>query len=272
MQERVRWNEVRLPLVAGSAIVTGGASGIGLSVVAALASQGCTVACIDRVPATGARGEAGPPEAGGEGSGAPPASSAALPGSVLHLERDVRDFDGAETAVREAESRLGPASILVACAGIRRDRASWNLSEADWRAVLDVDLTGCFTYARAVAPGMRQRGRGRIVFISSINGLRGRFGQANYAAAKAGLVGLAKTLARELGPRGITVNVVAPGMVRTPLLAGLTPEQIEASRGETVLGRLGEPEDVAGTILFLCSSLARHVTGQVVCVDGGQAL
>jgi 3-oxoacyl-[acyl-carrier protein] reductase len=243
VQEDGRWNEVRLPLVAGSAIVTGGASGIGRSVVAALVSQGCSVACIDRVPATGASGEAGPPEAGGEGSGAPPASTAVRPGSVL-----------------------------VGCAGIRRDHASWNLSEADWRTVLDVDLTGCFTYARAVAPGMRQRGSGRIVFISSINGLRGRFGQANYAAAKAGLVGLGKTLARELGPRGITVNVVAPGMVRTPILSGLTPEQIEASRRETVLGRLGEPEDVAATILFLCSSLARHVTGQVVCVDGGQAL
>jgi acetoacetyl-CoA reductase/3-oxoacyl-[acyl-carrier protein] reductase len=247
------WNEVHLPLVAGAALVTGGASGIGLTVIDALASQGCQVACVDRAPA---------------GSHDRPMPS----GAVKYLQRDVRDFTSAETSLREVETALGPVAILVACAGIRRDHASWNLSEEDWRTVLDVDLTGCFTYARAVMPRMRERGIGRIVFVSSINALRGRFGQANYAAAKAGLVGLAKTLAQELGPRGITVNVVAPGMVRTPFLAGLSADQLEQSRRETALGRLGEPEDVAATILFLCSSLARHVTGQVVCVDGGQML
>jgi acetoacetyl-CoA reductase/3-oxoacyl-[acyl-carrier protein] reductase len=271
--EEVRWSDVRLPLVPGAAIVTGGASGIGRAVAEALTAQGARVACVDRVAPAVAGLNVGPREPGEASCPTPPSGPAAShPPYALYLERDVRDFAAAEDAVREVEAKLGPASILVACAGIRRDRASWNLSEEDWRTVLDVDLTGSFTYARALAPRMRERGQGRIVFVSSINGLRGKFGQANYAAAKAGLVGLAKTLARELGPRGITVNVVAPGMVRTPLTANLTPEQLEQSRRETVLGRLGEPEDVAATILFLCSSLARHVTGEVVRVDGGQAI
>ena len=273
MPESFRWPDVRLPLVPGAAIVTGGASGIGRAVAEALAAQGAPVVCIDCMPAATAGMDRGPRSPGAASSPAAPPGSAASPGPyALYLERDVRDFAAAEAAVREVESKLGPASILVACAGIRRDRAAWNMSEEDWKTVLDVDLTGSFTYARALAPRMRERGQGRIVFVSSINGLRGKFGQANYAAAKAGLVGLAKTLARELGPRGITVNVVAPGMVRTPLTASLTPEQIEQARHETVLGRLGEPEDVAATTLFLCSSLARHVTGEVVRVDGGQAL
>jgi acetoacetyl-CoA reductase/3-oxoacyl-[acyl-carrier protein] reductase len=245
---------VRLPLVPGTALVTGAASGIGRCVVEALHAQGARVAGVDCTP-PGASLEAFEPR-----------------GSAAFLRRDVRDFEGAESAVREAAERLGPVSILVACAGIVRDAASWKMSEDDWRAVIDIDLTGCFTYARALAPRLRERGEGRIVFVSSINGLRGKFGQANYAAAKAGLVGLAKTLARELGPRGVTVNVVAPGMVRTPLTASLPADLVERARGETVLGRLADPEDVAGTILFLCSTLARHVTGEVVRVDGGQAL
>ena len=245
------WNDVKLPLVPGTALVTGGARGIGSAVVAALAAQGAPVAVVDvTAPDAGApRGE-----------------------NILYLQHDVRDFDAAAAAVQAAEARLGPVTILVGCAGIRRDAASWKMSAESWREVLDVDLTGCFTVARAVAPRMRELGRGRIVFVSSINGLRGKFGQANYAAAKAGLVGLAKTLARELGPRQITVNVVAPGMVRTAMTASLGPQLLEQARQEAVLGCLGEPDDIAATILFLCSRLSRHVTGEVVRVDGGQAI
>jgi acetoacetyl-CoA reductase/3-oxoacyl-[acyl-carrier protein] reductase len=248
------WTDVKLPLVPGAALVTGAASGIGGSVLEALLAHGVRVAAVD-CTRPGAELEA-----------------LSRSGTVLFLRRDVRDFDGAVTAVREATEQLGPISMLIACAGIARDAASWKMSEEDWRAVIEVDLTGSFTYARAVAPGLRNLGHGRIVFVSSINGLRGKFGQANYAAAKAGLVGLAKTLARELGPRGVTVNVVAPGMVRTPMTANLPTETVERARAETVLGRLADPEDVAGSILFLCSTLARHVTGSVLPVDGGQAL
>ena len=240
---------VRLPFVHGTALVTGGANGIGRAVVEAFAAQGVPVASVD----------AAPPQAAG------------APG-VLALQHDVRDFAQATAAVGAAEERLGPVTMFVGCAGIRRDAASWKMSAESWRDVLDVDLTGCFTFARAVAPRMRELGRGRIVFVSSINGLRGKFGQANYAAAKAGLVGLAKTLARELGPRQITVNVVAPGMIRTAMTTSLDPKFLEEAQREAVLGRLGEPEDVAATILYLCSDLARHVTGEVIRVDGGQAI
>jgi 3-oxoacyl-[acyl-carrier protein] reductase len=248
------WEEVRLPLVPGAALVTGAASGIGGAVVEALRSQGVRVAGIDRV----SPGDAPAPRD--------------TTGGWLYLQRDVRDFDGAASAVREAREQLGPVSMLVTCAGIARDAVSWKMNEAAWREVLDVDLTGGFAYARALGPALREQERGRIVFVSSINGLRGKFGQANYAAAKAGLVGLAKTLARELGSHAVTVNVVAPGMIRTPMTAGLPPEIVERARAETVVGRIGEPQDVAAAILFLCSTLARHVTGTVVRVDGGQSL
>lgn len=243
------FDRVRLPFVDGTALVTGGANGIGRAVVDAFAAQGIPVASVDAAPAP-----------------------AASPSRVLALQCDVRDFEQAASAVREAEERLGPVTMLVACAGIRRDAASWKMSAESWRDVLDVDLTGCFTVARAAAPRMRELGRGRIVFVSSINGLRGKFGQANYAAAKAGLVGLAKTLARELGPRQITVNVVAPGMIRTAMTSSLDPKFLDEAQREAVLGRLGEPEDVAATILYLCSDLARHVTGEVIRIDGGQAI
>jgi len=251
---RVEWNEVKLPLVPGSALVTGAGSGIGKSVVEAFVACGVRVAAVDCTP---------------PGADLEPRLR---DGSVLYLKRDVCDFEGAVTAVREATETLGPVSMLVTCAGIARDAASWKMSEEDWRTVLDVDLTGSFTYARALAPSLRNLARGRIVFVSSINGLRGKFGQANYAAAKAGLVGLAKTLAHELGPRGVTVNVVAPGMVRTPMTASLPDEIVARARTESVLGRLAEVDDIAATILFLCSTLARHVTGVVVPVDGGQSL
>jgi NAD(P)-dependent dehydrogenase (short-subunit alcohol dehydrogenase family) len=248
------WNGVRLPLVPGAALVTGAASGIGRSTLFALHEMGAAVAAVDRAESGGALAAIG-----------------LAPGPrVLALQRDVRDFAGAESAVAEAEAALGPVHILVACAGIHRDAISWKMTEAEWRDVLEVDLTGSFTYARALAGRLRTRGGGRIVLVSSINGRRGKLGQANYAAAKAGLVGLAKTLARELGPRGTTVNVVAPGMIRTPLTTALPADVLERARSESVLGRLGEPEDVAAAIVFLCSTLAGHVTGVVLPVDGGQ--
>jgi acetoacetyl-CoA reductase/3-oxoacyl-[acyl-carrier protein] reductase len=146
------------------------------------------------------------------------------------------------------------------------------MSPESWRRVLEVNLTGSFLVLRVVVPGMRERGWGRIVQIASINGERGKPGQANYAASKAGLIALTKTAARELGPRGITVNAVAPGFVRTPMTEGLPEEVRRRAVEESALGRIGDPGDVAAVVAFLCSEAARHVTGQVIRVDGGQYL
>jgi acetoacetyl-CoA reductase/3-oxoacyl-[acyl-carrier protein] reductase len=144
------------------------------------------------------------------------------------------------------------------------------MSDDEWSAVIGVNLTGAFNMIRAVAPGMTAAGYGRIVNVASINGLRGKFGQANYTAAKAGMIGLTKTAARELGPKGITVNVIAPGMVTTAMSLA-APEEIRArALAETVIGRLAEPDDIAAAALFLLSDGARCVTGEVLRVDGGQ--
>jgi 3-oxoacyl-[acyl-carrier protein] reductase len=231
------------------AIVTGGLRGIGLAVSRALAARGAAVAVVDR----DADETAAPPVEGG-----------------LVLRRDVRDFAGAASAIDAVAARLGAPTIVVLNAGISRDAPSWKLSEEAWREVLDVNLTGAFAYAKAAVPHMRERGRGALVFVSSINGLRGRFGLANYSAAKAGLIGLTRTLARELGPRGIRVNAVAPGYIRTELTAHLAPELVARAREESALGRLGEPEDVAELVAFLVSPRAGHITGEVIRIDGGQ--
>jgi acetoacetyl-CoA reductase/3-oxoacyl-[acyl-carrier protein] reductase len=144
------------------------------------------------------------------------------------------------------------------------------MTEAAWDDVLDVNLKGCWTMARAAVPTMRAQGWGRIVAITSINGLRGKFGQANYAASKAGLIGLTKALARELGAFGVTVNAVAPGMVMTEMARALPEQVVDQARAEAVLGRLAEPGDIADAVTFLCSERARCVTGEVLRVDGGQ--
>ncbi len=237
------------PLAGDVALVTGGMRGIGLAIAHALRRDGAAVAIVDR--------------------DARPGVASPREGALL-LEREVTDFAGAASAVDEVEKRLGPLSIVVPNAGISRDGASWRMSETQWREVLDVNLTGAFAYAQAGAARMRGHGRGAIVFVSSINGLRGKFGLANYSASKAGLIGLTRTLARELGPKGVRVNAVAPGYILTELTAGLDPQLIERARQEAALGRLGEPGDVAELVAFLASPRARHITGEIVRVDGGQ--
>jgi 3-oxoacyl-[acyl-carrier protein] reductase len=144
------------------------------------------------------------------------------------------------------------------------------MTEEAWDDVLAVNLKGCFAFCRAVAPVFREQRHGKIVTIASINGMRGKFGQANYAASKAGVIALTKTLARELGARHVNVNCVAPGLVRTEMTSALPDEAVDRAIAESALGRAAEPEDVARVVAFLCSEAARHVTGEVIKVDGGQ--
>ncbi|MDH3222718.1 MAG: SDR family oxidoreductase [Gemmatimonadota bacterium] len=237
------------------ALVTGAAKGIGRAVARSLGREGCDLALVDL---DGPAVETLAREIRDAG------------GTALGIEADVPNVAQAVQVIDEVRDELGSLDILVCNAGIGRDRVIWKMAEEDWDRVLDVNLKGCFAYARAAAPVMRAGGWGRIVATSSINGLRGKFGQANYAASKAGMIGLCKTLAKELGRFGVTVNVVAPGMVRTEMTEVLPAEVLEQALAETVLGRLAEPEDVADVVGFLCSERARHVTGAVLKVDGGQ--
>ncbi len=238
-------------------LVTGGGRGIGLAVARAWMARGVAVAVVDC-------------DAAGEARVAEAARAAQAPWA--YYAADVRDFQRAEAVVEGAVAQLGRLDHVVLNAGIARDHVSWRMSEAEWDEVIAVNLKGAFNYARAAAPRLRDQGSGSIVFVSSINGLRGKFGQCNYAAAKAGLIGLARSLALELGPNGVTVNVVAPGMIHTPMTAGLPEAIVERARGETALQALGEPEDVAEAVDFFCRAGARHITGSVLRVDGGQAL
>jgi acetoacetyl-CoA reductase/3-oxoacyl-[acyl-carrier protein] reductase len=225
-----------------TALVTGGARGIGRGIAERLAGLGADVHVLDR--------EAGPPADG-----------------IQFHAVDITDGKAVTAAVAALPA---PPLLLVNNAGITRDKSLVKMSDEDWDAVIDVNLGGAFHVLRAVAPGMIAAGRGRIVNVVSINGLRGKFGQANYAASKAGLVGLTKTAARELGPKGITVNAVAPGMVLTEMTLALAPEFRQKALDESVLKKLPEIEDIAAAVLFLLSDAARMITGEVIRVDAGQ--
>ena len=228
------------------AVVTGGARGIGLAIARALVDHGARVHVFDVSP-------------GEEGESA-----------AFRFHRvDISDSGSVASAVAQLPD---PVSLLVNNAGITRDRTVVNMSDEEWDSVLSVNLTGAFRVTRALAPAMRNAGYGRIVNITSINGIRGKFGQANYSASKAGLIGLTKTLARELGPKGITVNAVAPGMVMTAMARELPGEIVEKARAECVLPELAGLGDVANLVLFLLSDAARMITGEVIRVDAGQYL
>jgi len=232
----------------GRALVSGGQGGIGRATVVALAADNHVVVVADL-----------------DGSSAPP-------GAVAAIGCDLRDPAACVAAVAQAAATLGGLTVLVHSAGITRDRVTWKLTPEDWDAVMEVNLDAAFHLTRAAIPIMRENGGGALVYVSSINGERGKFGQSAYAASKAGLHGLAKTVAREVGRFGIRVNVVAPGMVRTPMTDALPEEVKQAARDDSCLGRLAEPGDIASVIAFLVSPAAGHITGQVIRVDGGQYL
>jgi acetoacetyl-CoA reductase/3-oxoacyl-[acyl-carrier protein] reductase len=195
----------------------------------------------------------------------------APPGAAVH-SCDVTESAAVGAAVTAVAREEGRLDLLVHCAGIVRDGPLLELGDEDWRAVLDTNLSSAFYLLRAAVPALRAAGGGSVVLVSSINGERGKAGQANYAASKGGLNALARTAARELGRFGIRVNVVSPGWIETPMTAGLPAALRRRALEESVLGRLGQPEDVARAVLFLCSELSRHVTGQVLRVDGGQLI
>lgn len=239
----------------GCALITGGGSGIGRAVCLELARGGRDIAFVD-VSADMAQETIRMVE--DEGTRA------------VFMEADVSDFAEAQRVVSGAVEELGGLEILVNNAGINRDGVIWKMSEEQWDTVINTNLKGYFNYIRAVSPLFREQRFGKIVNISSINGMRGKFGQANYAASKAAIIGLTKSVAVELGKYGVNVNAVAPGLVITPMTRNLPENIIKQAMDETVLKRLAEPGDVAAVVAFLCSEKAKHITGEVIKVDGGQ--
>lgn len=245
------------------AIVTGGARGIGRATAVELARHGANVAINYLDTHDGVREEATRTAA----------ELRQLEVKVVCRECDVRDPEAVEAFVEEVEEEFGRLDILVNNAGVARDRAMWRMTDEEWDAVLDTNLTGPFNMIRAVAPAFRAQQDGKIVNIASIHGIRPEFGLANYAASKAGLIGLTRSAAVELGPSNVNVNAVAPGYIRTTQLTEAVPAEIlDAARDEALLGRLGGPQDVAHVVVFLCSEQARHITGAVIPVDGGHLL
>ncbi len=237
------------------ALVTGASRGIGAAIADALARDGFDVAVGYGSDAEGAQRTVAAVTAHGR--------------RAVALQADVSVEDEAVGLVEAAEAELGPLDAVVLNAGITRDGLFMRISAEDWRAVIDTNLTGAFFVSRATVRGMLRRRSGTIVAVSSVVGLIGNPGQANYAAAKAGLIGMVKSLAKEVGPRGIRVNAVAPGYIATDMTAALSDDQREQVRTATPLGRLGTPEDVAGVVAFLCSPDAAFITGSVIRIDGG---
>lgn len=234
------------------AVVTGGSRGIGLAISRALAAAGARVAVIGR---DGARAAQAATSLAGDGHAG--------------YACDVADAAAVQGVLERLQAELGEVSVLVNNAGITRDNLVVRLRDEDWEAVLATNLRGPFNTIRAVARGMMRRRAGSIVNVTSVVGITGNAGQANYAASKAGLIALTKSVAKELASRGIRCNAVAPGYIETDMTAALDEAQAAAIRERIPLGRFGQPEDVAELVRFLAGPAARYITGQVVVVDGG---
>jgi 3-oxoacyl-[acyl-carrier protein] reductase len=237
------------------ALVTGASRGIGAAIALRLAAEGASVA----VNYSGSRDAALQVAAAIEEAG----------GHAVALQADVSDPVAATALVAAALSELGALDIVINNAGITRDGLLVRMSDEDWASVIATNLTGVFSVTRAAGKIMMKARSGSIINISSVVGIAGNAGQANYAAAKAGVIGLTKSVARELAPRGVRCNAVAPGFIETDMTAALTPAQRDAILGEIALGRLGSANDVASAVAFLASDDASYVTGQVLAVDGG---
>lgn len=246
----------KLNIEGKSAIVTGGSVGIGASIAVKLAECGANVALnyrkhreeaeavLDQIIQMGRKG--------------------------LLVQADISNFEDAAKMVKTVTDTFGRIDILVNNAGINWDGVIWKMTEEQWDRVMNINLKGFFNYIRAVAPLFREQQSGKIINITSINGLRGKFGQSNYSASKAGIIGLTKSVAKELGKYGINVNAVAPGLIETEMMKNADESVRSAALEEIVMKRIGQPEDVANVVAFLCTDLARHITGEVIKVDGGQ--
>ena len=245
---------MNIDLSGRTALVTGSTRGIGRAIAGTLAEAGARVAVVGRDQMRAAE------------------VAADIGAAAQGFAADVSDPASVVALVEAVESGFGRIDILVNNAGLTRDNLLFRIKDDDWDAVLDANLRGAFVAIRAAARGMMKRRWGRIINIASIVGITGNKGQANYAASKAGLIGLTKSVAKELGSRNILVNAIAPGFIETDMTAAMTPEARAAVSGQIPLDRLGTPQDIAGMVAFLASDHASYITGQVLVVDGGMVM
>jgi len=245
-----------LNLEGKSAIVTGGSVGIGATIALKLAECGANVAInyrkhkeeaeeiIQKINGFGSKG--------------------------LLVQADISNFNDADKMLKTVIDKFGGIDILVNNAGINWDGVIWKMTEEQWDSVVNINLKGYFNYIRAASPVFREQQSGKIINITSINGMRGKFGQANYSASKAGIIGLTKAVAKELGKYSVNVNAVAPGLIETDMMKNADETVRTQAIADIIIGRIGLPEEVANVVAFLCTDLARHITGEVIKVDGGQ--
>jgi len=245
---------MRIDLSGRTALVTGGTRGIGREIAATLAGAGARVAVVGR-DATRAQ-----------------EAASAIGGGACGFGADMANTADVARLIDEVEQAFGSLDILVNNAGVTRDNLLLRIKDEDWDAVLDTNLRGAFAAIRAATRGMMKRRWGRIINIASVVGITGNKGQANYAASKAGLIGLTKSVAKELASRNILANAIAPGFIETDMTAAMTPEARQELGAQIPLGRLGAPADIAGLVAFLASEHAAYITGQVFVVDGGMVM
>ncbi len=237
--------------MSGIAVVTGGTRGIGLAITKSLTEAGYKVAAIYH----------GNEEA---------AQKCASETGASVFKADVADFDACQKVIADIEQKLGPVAVLVNNAGITKDSMMHKMAADGWHAVIETNLTSCFNMSRAVITGMRERSHGRIVNISSINGQKGQFGQTNYSAAKAGMIGFTKALALESAAKGITVNAICPGYIETDMTASMKQEVLDSIIRQIPAARMGKPEEIAGLVVYLASEQAAFMNGATLTINGGQ--